>query len=109
MMKYKITHFLLPILIVGMLGSCRQKTQTEEQNMVNADTISTEIYVDTLVLRPQTFHRQLVCNGKLRAIAKCELSFSEEASSVASMSEMVVGYRRDNSSPGPTTVRLCSM
>lgn len=77
MMKYKITYFLLPILIVGMLGSCRQKNQTEEQDMVNADTISTEIYVDTLVLRPQTFHRQLVCNGKLRAIAKCELSFSE--------------------------------
>lgn len=64
-------------LALGAFSSCRHKTQTEGQDMVNADTMSTEIYVDTIVLRPQTFHRQLICNGKLRAIAKCELSFSD--------------------------------
>ncbi len=76
-MKSKVTYFLMAILAMGVLDSCRHKPQTEEQDMVNADTMSTEIYVDTLVLRPQTFHRQLICNGKLRAIAKCELSFSD--------------------------------
>lgn len=64
-------------LALGVFSSCRHKPQAEEQDMANADTMSTEIYVDTVVLRPQTFHRQLICNGKLRAIAKCELSFSD--------------------------------
>lgn len=64
-------------LVLGVFSSCHHKPQSEEQDMANADTMSTEIYVDTVVLRPQTFHRQLICNGKLRAVAKCELSFSE--------------------------------
>ncbi len=76
-MKSKITYLFLATLAMGMLGSCRHKAQIDELDMMNADTMSTEIYVDTEVLRPQTFHRQLVCNGKLRAIAKCELSFSD--------------------------------
>lgn len=77
MKRLGMTYFLAATLTIGMLGSCRHKAQTEERDMVNADTMSTEIYVDTVVLRPQTFHRQLICNGKLRAVAKCELSFSD--------------------------------
>lgn len=70
--------FATQILVSGTLSSCQQKTkQTDEQNMENAEKMSTEIYVDTLCLRPQTFHRQLICNGKLKAIAKSEISFPD--------------------------------
>lgn len=76
-MNIKNISLLVAVMAMGMFTSCRNKVQTEEQNMVNADTLSTEIYVDTLVLHQQTFHRQMICNGKLRAVAKCELSFSD--------------------------------
>lgn len=76
-MNNKYTSLLLVVLAVSVLLSCRNKKNPEEQNMENSDTMPTEIYVDTMVLRPQTFHRQLICNGKLRAIAKCELSFAD--------------------------------
>lgn len=47
------------------------------RKMVNAESIPTDVYVDTIKLHRKTFHRQLICNGKLRAIEKCELAFTD--------------------------------
>lgn len=76
----KVYDMLLATLILasGALSSCQQKKeQADEQTMENAEKMSTKVYVDTLSLHPQTFHRQLICNGKLKAIAKCEISFPD--------------------------------
>lgn len=75
--NYNIILAML-ILAGGALPSCQQKKeQAEDQNIENAKKMSTEIYVDTLCLHPRTFHRQLICNGKLKAIAKSEISFPD--------------------------------
>lgn len=70
---------LLALMITGAtLSSCKQKKeQADEQDIENAQKMSTEVYVDTLRLRPTTFHRQLICNGKLKAVAKSEIAFSD--------------------------------
>lgn len=76
----KINNTLLAMLLItsGTLSSCQQKKeQADNQNIENTGKMSTEIYVDTLCLHPKTFHRQLICNGKLKAIAKSEISFPD--------------------------------
>ncbi len=74
--NYKIMGAMA--LALSLLASCHHKANdADEREMVNADSMSTEVYVDTLRLHSQTFHRQLICNGKLRAIAKSELSFAD--------------------------------
>ncbi len=37
-----------------------------------------ETYVDTMTLRTSDFNRQIVCNGRLRARAKSDLSFTQQ-------------------------------
>lgn len=80
MMKNKKFQIGVALAIgLTVVSACKHKNnETDDTDMmVNADSMSTEVYVDTLRLHQQTFHRQLICNGKLRAIAKCELSFSD--------------------------------
>lgn len=73
-------QILIGIMVGALLGgmtACKHKSHgEEEQAMAAADSMSTEIFVDTVVLRQQTFHRQLICNGKLRALEKCDLTFA---------------------------------
>lgn len=73
--KYKFC--VLAMALIALQGCKKTAHVDEEQSMANADSVSTEIYVDTLRLHEQTFHRQLICNGKLRAIEKCDLSFAD--------------------------------
>src|SRR5574344_2235752 len=71
----KSLYFLL--LILCFASSCKSNKSTEEQNdMGTAEPAPSELYVDTVILKSQTFHKQLICNGKLKAIAKSELSFA---------------------------------
>ena len=73
-----MTRLLYTLIITATLlaTSCGKKAaDTNAPDMQNADTMSTEIYVDVTTLHNQTFHRQLVCNGKLKATAKCDLAF----------------------------------
>lgn len=76
-MKIKNVIWAALIVVSALNSSCRQKTNAEEEKMVNAESIPTDVYVDTIKLHRQTFHRQLICNGKLRAIEKCELAFTD--------------------------------
>lgn len=73
----KYIFCILAIALIALQGCKKKSNVDDEQNLVNADSVSTEIYVDTLRLHEQTFHRQLICNGKLRAIEKCDLSFTD--------------------------------
>lgn len=73
MIKYK--NFWLLLVVLALLGGCKHKATTEEHEMENASAVATEAYVDTIRLRSQTFHRQLICNGKVQAIEKSDLSF----------------------------------
>ncbi len=77
-----MTRLLYTLIIAATLlaTSCGKKAaDTNAPDMQNADTMSTEIYVDVTTLHNQTFHRQLVCNGKLKATAKCDLAFDNAA------------------------------
>ena len=77
-----ITTIMTAATALFITASCGNKTAGGTDNdMQNADTMSTEIYVDVVTLRDQTFHRQLICNGKLQAVAKCDLTF-DNASNV---------------------------
>ncbi len=71
---------LLILAVTLSTTSCKNKTSDDSDNdMQNADTMSTEIYVDVTTLSPQTFHRQLICNGKLQAVSMCDVSFDNSA------------------------------
>lgn len=77
-MKGRIYIYCIAALGLCSLWSCKQKQNSDaEQEIVAANSVSTEIYVDTLRLHEQTFHRQLLCNGKLRAMEKCDLTFAD--------------------------------
>ena len=49
------------------------KTEKEENAIPTAAMEQTIVEVDTIVLRKQTFQKQILCNGKLVAIQRAEL------------------------------------
>lgn len=78
MTKRYYLYFMISCALLGFVCACKHKNAEENgQEMPTADSLATEIYVDTLRLKEQTFHRQLVCNGKLRALEKCDLSLAD--------------------------------
>lgn len=75
---YYLIVGLIVVLMPGILISCKHKVDPDkEENVENAPAMTSEVYVDTIKLRPQTFHREMICNGKLKAIEKSELSFAD--------------------------------
>lgn len=56
--------------IMTACGSPKEKTETER-----GFEAKTETMVDTMRLTRQTFSLQLVCNGKLKALARSEITF----------------------------------
>ena len=74
----KKTWFMaMPFLMLGLF-SCQKENQTKEPQMEMLGQPINETYVDTMVLRMQPFNKQIVCNGRLRAKAKSELSFLQQ-------------------------------
>lgn len=72
------------LILLCMLSSCKNNKKAEVQTeMGTAEPAPSEIYVDTVILKSQTFHQQLICNGRLKAIEKSELSFSNGGKVVA--------------------------
>lgn len=81
----KTTHFLAILATVAILSqsfmSCVRDTKTPDDISIHeADTLNSDVFVDVMPLRLQTFHKQLICNGKLHATAKCELTFDNAGS-----------------------------
>lgn len=76
-MNHNIKLVYASIMLLCLTTSCANNKKAEKQtDMETAEPAPMEIYVDTVILRPQTFHRQLICNGRLKAITKSELSFT---------------------------------
>lgn len=69
MMNKNILFF--PMLM--LCCACNQKEESRE--MANAAVMAAETLVDTMMLKKRTFDQQLVCNGKLKAIARSEIAF----------------------------------
>ena len=69
MMIRRLTYFLLLLLLVG----CHKKENKHE--MENAAEVKTETEVETMTLHRSPFQMQLICNGKLAAVSKSEISF----------------------------------
>ena len=71
----------LKILLLGCLGvslamlSCRQKAEDKKENLEKHEQAMSETYVDTMTLHVTPFDKQIVCNGRLRAKAKSDLTF----------------------------------
>lgn len=61
-------------LCAGMACSDGKKEQAFTQAKSQAQT--KQIVVDTLVMKRCSFHKQIVCNGKLHAVMKSDLSFA---------------------------------
>ncbi len=58
----------------GLLA-CGKEKKTEETEIGKSEQAGQLITVDTLLLKKQTFQKQIVCNGKLRAVLKSDLHF----------------------------------
>lgn len=72
-----MNRYIIVVMALCLLASCgRKQAKDEEKEMETAENMATDVYVDTLRLHAQTFHRQMVCNGRLRAVSKSELSFT---------------------------------
>ena len=65
----RLTYFLFLFLLVG----CHKKENKHE--MENAAEVKTETEVETMTLHRSSFPMQLICNGKLAAVSKSEISF----------------------------------
>lgn len=71
----------LHILLLGCLGlgsmmlSCRQKAEEKSDDLEKHEQTMSETYVDTMTLHVTPFDKQIVCNGRLRAKAKSDLTF----------------------------------
>lgn len=74
-MKMNLYRGLL--LIVAVLGAiaCGNEKKKEEKEIGKSEGQRQLIMVDTLELKKRTFQKQIVCNGKLRAVFKSDLSF----------------------------------
>lgn len=69
---------LLYTTLIGaalIMTACHKKAEQADTDTYATDSMSTQIYVDAMPLKRQTFHQQLICNGKLQAMEKCELTF----------------------------------
>lgn len=66
------------LTVLLLLAACtpRQANDKAREDMELYRQQMSEIYVDTMVLHPSEFEKQIVCNGRLRAKALCELSFA---------------------------------
>lgn len=68
-----IRTFFYIVVLASMCLSCQKKKDSRE--MQNAAEVKTETEVETMTLRRSSFHQQLVCNGRLVAISRSEISF----------------------------------
>lgn len=64
---------ILTIVMAASLVACHKKESTTA--MDNAAQVAVESEVQTMTLRRSTFNMQLMCNGKLAALSRSELSF----------------------------------
>lgn len=66
------------LMIICLLGAaaCGDGKKQEEDSIGKSNEKTQLISVDTLVLAKRSFQKQIVCNGKLRAVVKSDLAFN---------------------------------
>ena len=65
-------RFLLPPLLF-LFFSCTHNEENPKTNSIGVPLQETENYVDTMTLRLTNFKREVICNGRLRAVVKSML------------------------------------
>lgn len=65
------------VLVAALMGAiaCSNEKKKEEKEIGKSEGHRQLIMVDTLLLKKRTFQKQIVCNGKLRAVQKSDLNF----------------------------------
>ena len=71
--KINISIFIIISLLLTACGGNKEDDSKRDMEMHLQDM--NETYVDTMVLHPTRFNKQIVCNGRLRAKTKSELGF----------------------------------
>ncbi len=71
-MNNKLIIFIFIVLLVSCNSKKEQKAEEPDMEMTRAEI--NKNYVDTMVLGRSIFNKQIICNGKLRAIAKSKLT-----------------------------------
>lgn len=67
--------YYLCLFIVTLLVGCNLKSEEKKESAEKRRYQVEENLVDTIILRAKTFKKQLVSNGKLKALKKSELRF----------------------------------
>lgn len=64
-------------MAVALLGvmACSREKKNNDTKIGKSEKQQQVIMVDTLALRKQNFQKQLICNGKLRAVVKSDINF----------------------------------
>ena len=74
-MKY-LSFIIILFLSVFIMPSCNQSESNEENNNIKIQDIKEEkILVKIQTIKKQTFHREIISNGRLTAIRKANLQF----------------------------------
>lgn len=74
MKKVNLCKLVSVAIALTLVVACG-KTKKEEKAMSKSEPRRQLIVVDTMMLKKRTFQKQIVCNGKLRAVLKSDLSF----------------------------------
>ena len=73
----RFTTYILAFACFALVA-CGGKKEESSVEIEKRQQAMNEAYVDTMKLRTSTFDKQIVCNGRLRAKAKSELSFTSQ-------------------------------
>ena len=76
MKKFALYKSLLIIICLLGVTACGDGEKKEEVSIGKSNEKTQLITVDTLVLKKRSFQKQIVCNGKLRAVVKSDLAFN---------------------------------
>lgn len=70
--------YFLPLCVAVILWGCGhdKEKKREDSEAAKAEYVAERNVVDTVVLRPRNFNKQIVGNGKLRAVTKSVLRFA---------------------------------
>ena len=68
-------RLLLGVVVLGTLA-CGGEKKKETGEVGKSEKQRQLVMVDTLVLKKRVFQKQIVCNGKLRAVCKSDLGFA---------------------------------
>ncbi len=68
--------FIFTLLALATLSCSGSKGESKDESGKGDKQSVSAIYVDTLSLSKQLFNKQIVCNGKLRALQKSNIAFT---------------------------------